>query len=127
MKKLIIGLFSFLVLGLGYGFSQSVYVLYDADLSQAKYANKIMREALISKGYKISENRTQYDFLLNLDVNAVNLDKESYRIIPDRKTITINGGDANGLLYGCLSLREKINNGIKLHEIVYEEEKPEME
>jgi hypothetical protein len=127
MKRIIIGLFTFLVFGLSYGFSQSVYILYDTDIPQIKYANKIIRDALTKKGYNISENRTKYDFLLNLDINAVNLGKESYRIIPDKKILTINGGDANGLLYGCLSLREKINNDIKLHEIGSEEEEPEME
>ncbi|MCH6233167.1 glycoside hydrolase family 20 zincin-like fold domain-containing protein [Cognataquiflexum rubidum] len=127
MKKSIMGLCIYLMIGLVTGFSQTVYILVDNDLPQAGYATKLLSESLLKKGYQISTSRSKYDYLLNLDINAVKSGEESYRIIPDNKIITINGGDANGLLYGCLSLKEKINTGVKLGDITFEEESPVME
>ncbi|WP_106567220.1 glycoside hydrolase family 20 zincin-like fold domain-containing protein [Cecembia rubra] len=127
MKKTMLGLVTYLILGLASGYSQSVYILFDPNVDQARYANKILTEALKGKGYHISPDRGAYDFLLNLDINSVKLEKEAYMIIPDRKVITVNGGDANGLLYGSLSLKEKVLNGIPISEIGFEQEKPELE
>lgn len=127
MKIIIIGFIVCLSAGISAGVSQTVYILNDTDLPQAQYGKKVVSEALSENGYKVTENRSAYDYLINININSVKLEKEAFSIIPDRKIITINGGDANGVIYGCLSLTEKVRSGIPLQEIGFESEKPELE
>jgi hypothetical protein len=127
MKKIIFGIIISLLAGISSGNSQTVYILYDTDLAQAQYGKKVVSQALSENGYKVTDNRSAYDYLINIDINSVKLEKEAYSIIPDRKVITINGGDANGMIYGCFSLTEKLRNGNALQEIGFESEKPELE
>ncbi|WP_439487196.1 hypothetical protein [Algoriphagus sp.] len=127
MKNALLGFYFYLVCGLVSGYSQSVYILVDNTLPEFGYAKKVLSESLLKNGYTISNSRTTYDFLLNLDINSVKSGKDSYRIIPDKNIITINGGDTQGLLYGCLSIKEKLNNGTQLGELSFDQESPVME
>src|SRR5690606_21893101 len=116
-----------LLLGVSFGYAQSVYLLFDKDLPQARYGEKMLRQALEEKGYGLLGKPEKYDYLINLDINAVVLGKEAFSIIPDRRPITMNGWDPDGLIYGCFGLSEEIKEGVPLSEVVFTTERPTME
>ncbi len=103
-------------------YSQQIYLLYDKSVPQALYASEKLKGALSEQGYSIIQERTRYDYLINLDVHSLYLDSEAYSIIPGGKIITVYGGDERGMIYGALSLAEDIRNGIPLKEIEYRSE-----
>ena len=49
---------------------------------------------------------------------------ESFTIVPHGKTIAITGGDARGLIYGALALREQLSNGTPIEKITRSQAKP---
>ncbi len=126
MKNILSGLF-FLICIVYQGHAQSVYLLLDSELPQARYGERILRQALEENGYTLLETYDGYDYLINLDINTVILGKEEFRLLPDRKVISVQGGDTNGLIYGCLALSEKIKAGTPLGDLVFSSEKPTME
>lgn len=126
MKKIIIYLLIYYIGGIHAGFAQSVYLLYDQTVPQAEYAAERLKKSLIKGKYSVVEKRDNYDFLINIGLDAVNLGNEAFSIVPEGNIITINGGDENGLLYGCLALSEELQNGIALQEIQAKSEGPEL-
>jgi hypothetical protein len=104
--------------------SQHVYLLYDKSVPQAAYSAERLASALQAQGYTITDDRGDYDYLLNIDINAVTLSDEAFRIIPEGRFITINGGDEAGLVYGSLELVNQLNQGVSLDNIEAHSESP---
>ncbi len=105
-------------------FAQSVHIQYAGTSPQQSYAARMIRKALLLKGYSIKEIQTDYTIVLTVDPGkAVN---EAYSILPTGKTITITGGDERGVIYGSLSLAESIRNGTGLQKIKTENEQPHL-
>ena len=126
MKKLLFCSILFFIGGIHAGFSQSVYLLYDKSVPQAVYASEMLKKALLEQEYSVIDERAEYDFLINIGVDAVNLESEAYSIIPEGKIITINGGEERGIIYGSLALAEDLRNGKGLQEIKASSESPEL-
>ena len=124
MKKLFICLFLCCIGDIHLVFSQSVYLLYDKSVPQAEYASGVLKKALLEQEYSVIDERTGYDYLISIGINAVNLNSEAYSIIPEGKIITIYGGDNRGMIYGSLSIAESLRNGITLQNIEKSSEKP---
>ncbi len=124
MRKSLICFFIFYIGIIHFGFSQGVFLLYDNTIPQAEYAAKMVEKALVEQEYSVLEERTGYDYLISIGVNAVNLDSEAFFIIPEGKIITIYGGDNRGMIYGSLSLAESLQNGISLQNIKKSSESP---
>ncbi|MDT0690865.1 hypothetical protein RM549_13790 [Salegentibacter sp. F188] len=124
MQKLIICLSLCLIGSIYSGSSQNVYLLYDNAVPQAEYAAEMLKKALVEQEYSVLEERTGYDYLISIGVNAVNLGSEAYAIIPEGKIITIYGGDNRGMIYGSLSVAESLRNGTSLQNIEKSSESP---
>ncbi|ALJ00166.1 hypothetical protein [Rufibacter tibetensis] len=120
--------FSFLLscmAGIQAGFAQKVYVQYDASTPQAAYASKQLKEALVAQKYTVLENQEGNDFLIRIGVDTTLLEKEAFHIIPEQNSIAITGGDNRGIIYGCLSLAESIQQGMRLKQVQKRSEKPQ--
>ena len=109
----------------GTTFSQQVYLLYDESVPQAVYSGDRLGSALSDQGYSISTNRSEYDLLINIGVNEVNLDPEAFEIIPEQdRFLTIYGGDEAGMVYGSLAVVEQLGTGVALQDIERFKESP---
>ena len=49
--------------------AQNVYVLHDQSVPQAVYSAERIGEALEEHGYSVTEERSDYDYLLNVGIN----------------------------------------------------------
>ncbi len=99
------------------GFSNGVYLLYDRSVPQASYAAHMLNSVLTEKGYHVREDREDYDYLINIDMQKLLLDEEAYLIIPEGKIIKVYGGDERGMIYGALALADELSNGTELDDI----------
>lgn len=118
-------LFLLLLLIPGTAFSQQIYLLYDESVPQAAYSADRLGSALSDQGYSISSNRSEYDLLINIGVNEVNLDPEAFEIIPEQdRFLTIYGGDEAGMVYGSLAVVEQLGIGVALQDIERIKESP---
>lgn len=124
MKPLRYAFLFFLLFAANEGISQHVFLLCDKDLPQAKYAARMLEQAITDQGYEVSEDRESYDFLINIGIDGLNLEPESYTIIPEGKVITINGADNRGMIYGSLALVEMLGNGTPLEKMTVTSETP---
>ena len=124
MKKAIICSIIFLIGSIQLSFSQNVSILKKNDTPQTKYAADMLETALVKRGFSVEEKSGE--FVISLVMNPDNLGKEAYSIIPDRKNITITGGDGTGVIYGALSLAESIRNGTQLQSIKSSTESPKL-
>src|SRR5690625_2002147 len=105
-------------------FGQNVYLLYDRSVPQAAYGADRLGRALTDLGYTIIDDRSGYDFLINIATNAVTIDSEAFAIIPEGRFITINGGDEAGMVYGSLALVEQLRDGARLENVEAVTERP---
>ena len=89
--------------------------IVDAPTPQSAYAARKLEEALApsSKGYTVT-----------LKISAKDLSPEAFSIEPRGKTIAITGGDARGLIYGALELREQLRNGTPIEKVKALRQKP---
>ncbi|MEX0844906.1 MAG: hypothetical protein WD022_06475 [Balneolaceae bacterium] len=104
--------------------SQNVYLLYNETVPQAAYSAEQLKSALAEQNYTVTNDRSNYDFLLNIGVNGVTLGPEAFEIIPNGKFITIYGGDESGMIYGSLALAEELGNSVALSDIHAVKEAP---
>lgn len=124
MKNLYLIILTCLVLKTYPSFSQNVYLLYDKEDPQAVYGAGKLEKTLVNRGYSIKKDGTGYDYLINIAVFSFSLGSESFSIIPEGNKISIYGGDARGMIYGCLSLAEQIKYGTDLENIKIKKESP---
>ena len=106
---------------------QKVFIQYEQGNVRTEYAVRKLTEALNAGGYEIIQNSDggNYEIQLNIDQNK--LGKEAFSITPDGNSITINGGDDRGLIYGALALAESIKNGVSLSDVDEVNESPALE
>ena len=100
---------------------QTVAVKFEKTSVQQGYAALRLENALKQKGYKPSASSATFQIALSLQAQ---LGAESFSIKKEKQTINITGGDERGLIYGCLSLAEDIDNGISLNNCETKNEKP---
>ncbi|SHF10755.1 Glycosyl hydrolase family 20, domain 2 [Cnuella takakiae] len=103
-------------------FSQAVQIHYDKTSPLASYAAELLGKAIRGKGYTLSS--TQPRIAISIAANAPKLGEEAYAISGNGHKITVSGGDYRGMIYGCLSLAEKVRNGGRLEAIKTLSEKP---
>ncbi len=115
MKKVLLSL---IILFTGFVYSansQMIQLQYDQSCPQSKYAAGMLGKCLEKKEYTIKEKQAVY--IIEIVINANDLNSEAYEILPENKKITIKGGDGKGIIYGSLSLAEDVRNGILLQNI----------
>lgn len=124
MKKVLLSL---IILFTGFVYSansQTIQLQYDKSFPHAKYAAGMLGKSLEKKGYTLKEKQAAY--IIAIIINAKDLEREAYTIVPENKNITIKGGDGNGIIYGSLSLAEDVRNGVLLQNIRPRSETPKL-
>ena len=101
---------------------QTVGLVYDKSVPQAKYAANRLGKNLLERGFVIQD--TKIDFVITLAIDPKSLKAETYSIQLLANKITILGGDARGLIYGSQSLADDLSNGISLQKIKPRTESP---
>ena len=102
--------------------AQNVAVSFDKDSPQSAYAARKLTEALSESGYSVKMEmrpEVRIDFLIQPA-----LAPEAFSVTRDGKAVQVRGGDARGLIYGALALREQLRNGVRLEELPAFEDKP---
>ena len=122
MKKLLLVFLSLLITSSA--LAQRISIQYDQSLPQANYAAELLKFSVLKRGYILNDGHPDYRIVLQLDSSA--LGKEAYTLLPEAKKITIEGGDATGLIYGALSLVEDFRNGVSLQNIKKRTEAPRL-
>ena len=92
----------------------SVQISYDKQIPQVRFAvEEIERAGAIAH---ITFAEQQPDFFINFRMDNT-LGAQEYIINREGKSISVSGGDANGLMYAGLELAEAIQDGKKLTKI----------
>jgi hypothetical protein len=94
--------------------NRSVQFEYDKNIPQVQFAIDEIEKAGIVDGINFSTPNP--DVIINFALDK-SLGKEEYIIKREKKTVSIRGGDANGLMYAGLELAEVIQDGKKLTKI----------
>lgn len=108
-------------------FAQKVTLAHDNEHPQAAYAARKLGEALTDQGYSLHARGTGYDYLISLATHPERLQAEAFQILPEKKVISVYGGDDRGMIYGALALVESLRNGVRLEQLQAREEAPAQE
>jgi hypothetical protein len=102
----------------------TVSIIVGDQTPQSAYAARKLGAALTGLGHKVhtAASAAGYQVFLKLTPHA--LGAEAFAIVPSGTTVTVTGGDARGLIYGALALREQLMNGTPLAKILPAREKP---
>ncbi len=96
----------------------SVSVVRDAASPQACYAARKLGDALRERGYEVRfTSRAAPGLVARLAIEPKGLPAEAFALTPSRSGLSIEGGDARGLVYGALAAAEALRNGARLDEI----------
>ncbi|MBR5850391.1 MAG: hypothetical protein IKZ12_04960 [Alistipes sp.] len=92
---------------------------------QTLFAAEHLTAALQAAGHEVVTEAGEEVIVLGLDT-AADLKKEGFRIEKEAQTIRVTGKDANGLLYGCRELIDRMEAEGKLNAPELLEDAPEM-
>jgi hypothetical protein len=95
----------------------------DVRTPQSAYAIRKLGEALTVLGHAVRHEASADGFRVTL-ASSNSLGAEAFRIAVKDRTIEITGGDARGLIYGALALREQLQNGTPLAQVQAAREQP---
>lgn len=112
--------------GLYNSVAQRVLIQQTESSPQTRYAAQQLTSALAARRYVIQSGSKGTDYTIRLAPVQALLGAEAYTIARQNKQIVITGGDARGLIYGCLSLVEEVQNGTSLNAIKARTEKPHL-
>jgi hypothetical protein len=96
-------------------------IVNSLDSPQGAYAARRLRETLEDPAVKLPAAGDAAVFELRLDGS---LGAEAFSIARNGRHLTVTGGDARGLIYGALDLRERLLDGQPLESIAARLEKP---
>jgi hypothetical protein len=106
------GLPALLLLGLGLpAYATNLEVRSRQDSPQAAYAARRLAEAFTAPGTALPRQGREIAFELDLDSK---LGAEAFAIVSTERRVVITGGDNRGLIYGALSAREQLLNGVRV-------------
>jgi hypothetical protein len=120
-------LFFLIIFSLGIltkGFSTTVKIDFDKSSSRQVYAASRLENSLKEKNCQIVGSNADFSIHLKIDKNR--LAQEAFEIKKENNSVEITGGDERGLIYGCLSLSEDIQNGVSLDRCKTRNEKPQL-
>ncbi len=108
--------------------AQRVVILPTDQSPQSNYALNALTKALEARSYTVDPGQaTTARYTIRLAPNKQELGHEAYSITKQgSRQLTVTGGDARGLIYGCLSLVEDLQNGVGLEKISPRSEKPHL-
>ena len=96
-------------------------ILCPADPPQCAYAARRLRETLDAPSLALP--RDGAPVVIEMGVDHA-LGTEAFSIQRESRHIRINGGDARGLIYGALALREQLRQGAKVDDIAASTQRP---
>lgn len=105
-------------------FAQAVSLQFDASSPQQSYGAAVLKAALSKGGRAIKQPGAVIE--IELRIRNKQLESEAYVVAPQQKKIIITGGDERGLIYGCFSVAEDIQNSTPLSQIKAKAEKPRL-
>lgn len=76
---------------------------------QVEYALEKMKELQQSNIVVISDKNS--DLTINASLDSIKLKPEAYKIVSKNNLVTITGGDAVGLMYGLLEVKDQLKAG----------------
>jgi Glycosyl hydrolase family 20, domain 2 len=103
--------------------AQNVAVSYDEASPQASYAARKLTDALREQGYSTKPGTAEYRIELEVQSTLVS---EAFAVTREDKVVHVRGGDARGLIYGALAVREQLRNGVRLDALAAFEDKPSL-
>ncbi len=101
--------------GLAGARAASIAIVDQVSAPQSQYAARKLGASLTERGSTLQEAGA--DRTITLAIDRKSLGPESFSITPMGKTLAIAGGDARGLIYGALELREQLRNGTPLEKV----------
>lgn len=96
-------------------------ILCGLDSPQCSYASRRLKEALESPAVIMSAEGKAAVFELRIDPS---MGSEAFAVKRSERQFTVTGGDARGLVYGALELREQLLDGKSIDEVVPKTERP---
>ena len=90
--------------------------------SQTNYAVDKLKELQQNRDLVFSESNA--DLTIHAALDTINLKSEAYRIVVQNKLVEITGGDAVGLMYGLLEVKNQLESGKRT--IKSKEESPDL-
>ncbi len=139
--------FCFLIIaGIAFSFfscsSKKVNLVSQSDSERVEFGIQKLKETLEKNGYQVEETESPDSenknftiiagiaadsyFSKHAGLNSENNSKEGFRIKSDKNLISVSGTDANGALYGCLELANRIEKEGKLPSEIDFTDNPEM-
>jgi hypothetical protein len=107
--------------------AQKVSIQFEKDNIQAAYGARKLSESLVQRGYESGFDVANFDYLVKLTLDKESLSAEAFSISVQGKTISVQGGDDRGLIYGALALVESLQNGISIDKVKELKESPNLE
>jgi hypothetical protein len=104
--------------------AETVQLQLNADNPQASYAAERLTSALKDRNYAIATAGEHGDIRIVLSVKARGVAPEAFETEVRGRSLAISGGDGRGLIYGALSVAEKLRNGTQLSAIRPERNAP---
>lgn len=100
-----------------------VQLVLKSSAPQVIYAAEKIKELKQTNGILFSESNP--DLIIRASLDSINLKKEAYKITTKDKFIEVTGGDAVGLMYGLLEVKNKLKFGNG--NIINKEESPKLQ
>jgi len=91
------------------GYALDIKLEVKSSSPEVIYAVKKVRELEKLKGFKFSDTNAQ--LTIYGVINSTQLKHEAYKIVVKNKEIRISGGDAVGLMYGLLEIKDQLKVG----------------
>ena len=76
--------------------------------NREKFAAEYLSRKLSALGYSFVKGKADYRISLIISKDSTVLKQEGFRLSQRKRTITIEGGDATGVIYGCNELVEQV-------------------
>ena len=102
--------------------AETIDLQFDKDDRQASYAAQRLEAALTAQKHAIARSGATGDFTITLSIRPKALPAEAFSIGRGSRSIMVAGGDGRGLIYGTLSLADKLRNGTALARVQPEAE-----
>jgi hypothetical protein len=84
---------------------------FDSSSPQVSHGMDKLHELSLSGKIRIMDNNPDIEILTTID--SVLLSPEAFQIVIDNRLVKVIGGDATGLMYGLLDIREQLESGQK--------------
>ncbi|KJD34348.1 hypothetical protein PK35_00595 [Tamlana nanhaiensis] len=110
---------------------QQVIIVVDSENSRIGFAQEKLEKTLLDLGYQVSlasanEENTNDALIISITEKLDKTNKEGFKISSTKNTITIEGTDASGALYGALELSDRVEASGEIPLNLNIQDKPEM-